>query len=203
MKPGPTVGGAQRTRLRLLPPPAEERAPLGLAVGDVVVYASHGIGRVEARRPGRGGLPETVALVFESGLRVILPLARAVDALRPLSGEPELEDVRRTLRAQASPPIEPWSRRYRATRAKVAAGQATALAEVVRDGLQREQQLAGDRGRTTGPSDRQLYLRARTLLSAEIALCRGIDVAAADAWILEQVGEPPVSGTVRERERSG
>src|SRR5919201_3020257 len=189
MKPGPTVGGAERAHRRLLPPDERPR-PLGLAVGDVVVYASHGIGRVESRRPGDGKLPETVALVFERGLRVILPLARAVDALRPLSGEPELEDVRRTLRAQASPPIEPWSRRYRATRAKVAAGQATALAEVVRDGLQREQRLAaGASGQTTGPSDRQLYVQARALLTAEVALCRGIGLAEADAWILDQVAE--------------
>jgi RNA polymerase-interacting CarD/CdnL/TRCF family regulator len=190
MKPGPTVSGAERTQLRLLPPPAERPLPLSLAVGDAVVYASHGIGRVESRRPAGGKLPEGVALLFESGLRVILPLARAADALRPLSGEPELEDVRRTLCAEASPPLEPWSRRFRATREKVAAGQVIALAEVVRDGLQREQRVAaGASGRATGPSEWQLYMQARTLLGAEVALCRGIAAAEADAWILEQVGE--------------
>ncbi len=192
MKPTATVGGAPREQLRLLPPPPEERvsAPLGLAAGDVVVYASHGIGRVEARLPGGEGLPETVALVFEGGLRVILPLARALEALRPLSGERELEDVRRTLRAEASLSVEPWLRRHRAARDKVAAGQATALAEVVRDGLQGEQRLvAGASGRTTAPSDRQLYTQARALLTAEIALCRGIELAEADAWILDQVAE--------------
>jgi RNA polymerase-interacting CarD/CdnL/TRCF family regulator len=189
MKPGLTAGGGERTHLP--PPPPEQRAPpLGLAVGDLVVYACHGIGRVEARRPSGEGGPETVALIFESGLRVILPLARALDALRPLSSEFELEDVRRTLRAEASTPVEPWSRRYRVTRDKVAAGQATALAEVVRDGLQREQRLAaGASGRTTAPSDRQLYVQARTLLTAEVALCRGIGLAEADAWILDQVAE--------------
>src|SRR5689334_18718919 len=191
MKPVPTVGGAERAHLRLLPPPPEEHiTPLGLAVGDVVVYASHGIGRIEARRPGGGGGPETVALLFESGLRVTLPLARALDALRPLSSELGLEDVRRTLRAEASSPVGPWSRRHRVTRDKVAAGQATALAEVVRDGLQREQRLAaGASGRTTAPSDRQLYVQARTLLAAEVALCRGVGLAEADAWIVDQVAE--------------
>ncbi len=163
----------------MTPRPAQ---PLGLAVGDVVVYACHGIGRVESRRPGDDELPETVALLFESGLRVTLPLARAVETLRPLSTEPELEDVRRTLGAEASP-VEPWSKRHRTTREKVAAGQPTALAEVVRDGLQREHANGG----TTAPSERELYIRARTLLTAEIALCRGIDVAEADAWVVEQV----------------
>jgi RNA polymerase-interacting CarD/CdnL/TRCF family regulator len=190
MKSGPTAGVGERVHLRLLPPPDEHTAPLSLAVGDIVVYASHGIGRVESRRPGGGRLPATVALVFESGLRVILPLARALDALRPLSGEQELEDVRRALRAEVSPAAEPWSRRYRATREKVATGRVTALAAVVREGLQRERRLAaGARRQTTAPSDRQLYMQARTLLAAEIALCRGIDSAEADAWILEQVAE--------------
>jgi RNA polymerase-interacting CarD/CdnL/TRCF family regulator len=175
--------------LRVLQSPDERAAPPSLAVGDAVVYGSHGIGHVESRRPGGAGLPETVALVFESGLRVVLPLARALDALRPLAGELELEDVRRTLSAAASAPVEPWSKRHRATREKVVGGQVTALAEVVRDGLRREQRLAAtEGGRTTPPSDRQLYMRARTLLGAEIALCRGVDVAEADAWILDQVG---------------
>ena len=79
---------------------------LTLAVGDVVVYASHGIARVEARRAGAGDLPETIVLVCESGLRVTLPLARARHALRSPSGELELEDVRRALRAEAPLGIE-------------------------------------------------------------------------------------------------
>lgn len=165
---------------------------LRLAVGDLVVYASHGIGRVESRRPNGVGQPDAVALVFDSGLRVILPLDRALDALRPLSGAPELEDVRRTLGEEASLPVEPWSRRHRATRDKVTAGEAVSLAEVVRDGLRREQRLAaGTGGRTAAPSDRELYVQARALLTAEVALCRGVDLAEADAWILDQVAEQP------------
>lgn len=91
-------------------------------------------------------------------------------------------------------PVEPWSRRYRVTRDKVAAGEATALAEVVRDGLRREQRLAaGASGRSTGAWDRQLYVQARTLLTAEVALCRGVGLAEADAWILDQVAEQPAT----------
>jgi len=52
--------------------------------------------------------------------------------------------------------------------------------------VQRERRLATiTRG---GPStDSQLYRRARLLLAAEIAACRGIDPEAADAWIIQQV----------------
>jgi CarD family transcriptional regulator len=162
-----------------------------LAVGDVVVYASHGIGCVEARTPAVGDLPEAVVLVFGSGLKVTLPVARARGALRSLSGELELDEVRRILRADASPEVAPWSKRFRSMREKVAAGQVVGLAELVRDGLRRERQLAlAAGGRTAAAGERHLYLQARQLLAAEIALARGIDAVEADAWIVEQIGEP-------------
>ena len=112
-----------------------------LAVGDLVVYASHGVGRVESTEPSRDDVPATLTLVFDGGLRVTLPLARARDALRPLSGPDELEDVRRTLGADVSPTIEPWSSRHRTIRETVAAGGVTGLAAIVRDGLQRERRV--------------------------------------------------------------
>jgi RNA polymerase-interacting CarD/CdnL/TRCF family regulator len=189
MKSRESADGSARAHLQLTPP-LDDCAPVpNLVVGDVVVYASHGIGCVEARRTGRGHLPEVVVLAFESGLRVTLPVARARGVLRSLSGERELEDVRRTLRADPPPSIEPWSRRFRSMREKVTRGEVTDLAEVVRDGLQRERQLvAGAGGRATAaPSERGLYLQARELLAAEIALARGIDEVEADVWIVEQI----------------
>jgi RNA polymerase-interacting CarD/CdnL/TRCF family regulator len=67
-----------------------------------VVYASHGIGRVESAHAAEGTQPETIVLVLESGLRVTLPLVRARATVRSLSGEPELEDVRLTLAADVA-----------------------------------------------------------------------------------------------------
>src|SRR4029077_18405028 len=43
---------AQADHLRLVPPPGDCAPVLRLAVGDVVVYASHGIACVEARQAG-------------------------------------------------------------------------------------------------------------------------------------------------------
>jgi RNA polymerase-interacting CarD/CdnL/TRCF family regulator len=160
---------------------------LRLNAGDLVVYGSHGIGRVEPHPSGPKAARETISLVFESGLRVTLPRARAADALRSLSSERELEDVRETLGADVRPPIEPWARRQRSIQEKVAAGRATDLAEVVRDGVQSERLASATKGRAAAPSERELYARARALLAAEIAASRGIDVAEADAWIVEQV----------------
>jgi CarD family transcriptional regulator len=166
---------------------------LNLAVGDVVVYASHGIGYVEARAPREGEAPEAVVVVFESGLRVTLPIARAHGALRAPSSEVELDDVRRTLGADSVPGTEPWSRRFRTNRDKVNAGEVTGLAEVVRDGVQRERRLAGRAGGrgAAATTERALYVQARKLLAAEIAFARGIDSLQADVWIVEQIDEEP------------
>jgi CarD family transcriptional regulator len=164
-------------------------------VGDWVVYGSHGIGRVERRGREGASLPETITLDFASGMRVTLPVARALEALRPLSSERELQGVKRMLRADAPATAEPWSRRHRVTQAKVATGHVNELAEVVRDGLRRERHnaSAAGTGKTVAPSDRHLYLQARALLAAEIALCRGIEPDDADAWIDEQVCEAAVT----------
>ena len=157
-----------------------------LDVGDVVVYASHGIGRIESTQPADGPLPELIVLVFESGMRVSLPLARAQETLRCLSGEAELEEVRRTLRAGVKPYVDSTSQRNRRAHEQLRAGGVSGLAEIVREGVQREHRLA-TRSPAAAATDSRLYRRARELLAAEIAACRGIDREAADAWILQQV----------------
>jgi len=181
------VTASGRTRLRPVSPDGSPAA-LRLKAGDLVVYGSHGIGRVEPPPSGVGAPRDTISLVFESGLRVTLSRARAPDALRSLSSERELEDVRDTLGADMPPSIEPWARRRRSMQDKIAAGRATGLAEIVRDGVQSERLASATKGRLAAPSERELYQRARALLAAEIAASRGIDVAEADAWIVEQVG---------------
>ena len=153
-----------------------------LAVGDLVVYASHGIGRVESRRDHRGR-GETLVLVFENGLKVTLPLDRARSTLRALSGEAELEEVQRTLGSDSPPAAEHWSRRHRNSQAKLVGGTVGGLAEIVRDGAQRERERAKGGG---APVTNQLYRTARKLLIAEVAVARGIEPDAADAWIVQQ-----------------
>ena len=166
----------------------DAQAALRLAVGDRVVYASHGIGRVESReRDQRTG--EMVVLVFENGLKVTLPLDRAQNALRSLSGEPELEEVQLTLGGDSPPAaLEHWSRRHRNAQAKLAGGSVSGLAEIVRDGAHRE--LARIKG-GTAPIRNQLYREARKLLVAEVAAARGIEPDAADAWIGRQINGDP------------
>lgn len=162
----------------------DAQTALRLSVGDLVVYACHGIGRIESREH-HGASGELLVLVFESGLKVMLPLERAQNALRALSGEPELEEVQRTLGGD-SPPValEHWSRGHRNAQAKLAGGSIGGLAEIVRDGAHRERaRLKGG----TAPIRNQLYRTARRLLIAEVAAARGIEPDAADAWIGLQI----------------
>lgn len=156
---------------------------LRLTVGDLVVYASHGIGRVESREHHLDS-GEVLVLVFENGLKVTLPLERARNALRSLSGEPELEEVQRTLASNSPPAREHWSRRHRNSQAKLVGGTVGGLAEIVRDGAHRERERAKG---GTAPIRNQLYRAARKLLVAEVATARGIESDAADAWIAQQI----------------
>ena len=143
----------------------DERLALGLAVGDVVVYASHGIGRIASTHEAEGTQPARIVIFLESGLRVTLPLVRAREALRCLSGEPELEDVRLTLRADVAPSARPWPQRRRFVQEKLTAGEIGGLAEIVRDGLQRERRL------TTASNRRSQEGRSQTSTSDRPAGC--------------------------------
>jgi RNA polymerase-interacting CarD/CdnL/TRCF family regulator len=116
--------------------------------------------------------------------------------LRPLSGEPELEEVQRTLGADSPPAaLEHWSRRHRNAQAKLVGGSIGGLAEIVRDGAHRERaRVKGG----TAPIRSQLYRTARRLLVAEVAAARGIEPDAADAWIGVQIdGDPRTARRVR------
>lgn len=171
-------------------PDNDAQTALRLSVGDRVVYASHGIGRVESREHHRAN-GELLVLVFENGMKVTLPLERAQDALRALSGESELEEVQRTLGGDSPPlALEHWSRRDRNTQAKLAGGSVSGLAEIVRDGAHRERTRLK---RGTAPIRNQLYRTARKLLAAEVAAARGIEPDTADAWIGLQIEGDPLT----------
>jgi CarD family transcriptional regulator len=161
-----------------------------LAVGDVVVYAAHGVGRVAAReeRMVLGGAQEVLVLELAGGLSVTLPVERAREQLRPLLSKTDLCLVQETLREDHALSDDGWPTRRKNTQAKLKRGDPLGLAEVVRDGARREQRLiAKHTGSRLSPGERDLYMRARRLLSGEIGLARGLEPAEADAWIEEQL----------------
>jgi len=159
-----------------------------LSVGDHVVYASHGVGTVTARRGT--GQEQVVVLEFPEGLSVTLPIESALELFRPVSSELDVDRVRETLGDEAFAD-EAWRKRLKDTKEKVRDGGAVGLAEVVRDGAHREHLTAG-RGATArlSLSERQLYLKARRLLANELCASLGVDSDAADDWISDQLNIP-------------
>jgi CarD family transcriptional regulator len=161
-----------------------------LAIGDTVVYGTHGIGRIAAReqRVVLGAKREVVVLELADGLTVTLPLGRAQEQLRPLASEADMHRVQAALREDRVLSKDPWLSRRRETLAKLTGGDPVELAEIVGDGAQRERtRLAkGDKPRlSTG--EREIFVKAKDLLSGEIARARGIQQAEADGWIDEQL----------------
>ncbi len=156
---------------------------LRFAVGDLVVYASHGIGRVANRNQ------KTVVLEFEErGLSVTLPIERAAECVRAVSTEDEIESIGKTLGEADVASAENWQRRLKTTRGKVTIGDAAGLAEVIRDASRRDERATARKepGKLS-LTERQLYLKARQLLADEIGAARGVDPAEADEWIGDQI----------------
>jgi RNA polymerase-interacting CarD/CdnL/TRCF family regulator len=161
-----------------------------LAVGDMVVYGTHGIGRVKAREEQLvlGATREVVVLELADGLTVTLPLGRAREQLRPLASEADMDRVQEALRVDRVLSGDPWLSRRRETLAKLTGGDPVQLAEIVGEGAQRERALRAKGNKPQLSSgEREIFVKAWKLLSDEIARARGIQEAAADGWIDEQL----------------
>lgn len=168
----------------------EQSPRLRFKVGDLVVYGSHGIARVRATSNSGVGGADVIVLEFEDGLSMTLPVERAHARLRALVGVAEIASVQRALRSKEASEPATWRLRRKMMQEKINAGDAVGLAEIVRDAAQRDTRVI-DRGQTTSLSltERQLYLRARKLLAAEIGAFQGADEAAGDEWIEKQLVE--------------
>jgi CarD family transcriptional regulator len=161
-----------------------------LAVGDLVVYGSHGIGRVSARRKQEciGGTQEVVVLALEQ-LTVTLPLTLARTQLRPLANKADLRRVGVALREDGKLSPGNWFARRRETLEKLVRGTPLDLAQIVSEGAQRDH-LRSSGGKGLSLNERQIYTRARALLTDEVALARQIQPAAAETWIDARLARP-------------
>ena len=132
-------------------------AVVQLAVGDMVVYASHGAGHVAARerRVVLGKRQEVIVLALAGGLSVELPMERAHELLRPLASEADMSRVQKTLGADHAANRDPWLKRRRDSQAKLTGGDPIELAEIIRDSAHREwtlrAQIAALSGRKGSP----------------------------------------------------
>ena len=161
-----------------------------LAVGTMVAYPPHGVGRISAREKKvvLGVEEEVVVIELGNELSVTLPVSRANELLRPPATEADLKKVQKTLREDGVVSDEIWSKRVQQAQEKLRSGDPLELAEIVRDGVRREQGLTANGSPTKlSTSERALHLKAKELLAGEIGVARGVDQAQAEAWIDEQL----------------
>lgn len=165
-----------------------------LAVGEAVVYGTHGIGRIVARdeRVVLGEKQEVVVVALDDGLTVTLPLAAALAHMRSPASEAEMRRVRKTLRGERALSLDPWLSRRREALEKLTGGDLVQIAEIVREGAQRERiKREKGGGSQLSSGEREIFVKARKLLSGEVALALGLQPTAADGWIEEQLLKQP------------
>jgi RNA polymerase-interacting CarD/CdnL/TRCF family regulator len=164
-----------------------------LAVGDLVVYGNHGVGRVVARRKQemRGATQDVVVLELEE-LTATLPLSLARTQLRPIADKAELRRVGDALRADGTLNSRNWLSRRKETLDKLIGGTPVELAQIVSEGAQRERLRSANGGTSSQPSssERELRARARALLCDEIALALDLQPAEAESWIDRHLVRP-------------
>ncbi len=148
-----------------------EKTPF--AAGDLVVYPTHGVGKItaiEVQEIAGHTLNVFVVTFDKDRMTLRVPLAKAkVSGLRRLSSRKEMDDALLKLRGRSRAKRTMWSRRAQEYQAKIASGDPASIAEVVRDLF-----------RNTGQpeqsySERQIYQAALDRLVREFAAVDGID----------------------------
>jgi CarD family transcriptional regulator len=148
-----------------------EKVPF--ATGDLVVYPTHGVGKITAIETQEiAGYTLSVFVVNFDKDRMTLrvPLGKAkVSGLRRLSSHKEMDAALGKLRGRSRAKRTMWSRRAQEYQAKIASGDPGSIAEVVRDLF-----------RNTGQpeqsySERQIYQAALDRFVREYAAVERID----------------------------
>lgn len=143
------------------------------SAGDLVVYPSHGVGKITAIETQEiaGHTLSVFVVTFDKDrmtLRVPLGKAKA-SGLRKLSSHKEMDAALAKLRGRSRAKRTMWSRRAQEYQAKIASGDPASIAEVVRDLFRNSSQPE------QSYSERQIYQAALDRLVREVAAVESID----------------------------
>ena len=144
-----------------------------VAAGDLVVYPTHGVGKIvgiETQEIAGHTLNVFVVHFDKDRMTLRVPLAKAkVSGLRRLSSRKEMDAALAKLRGRSRAKRTMWSRRAQEYQAKIASGDPSSIAEVVRD-------LYRNVGQPEQSySERQIYQAALDRLVREFAAVERID----------------------------
>src|SRR5712691_2631127 len=146
---------------------------VAFASGDLVVYPTHGVGRItaiEMQEIAGYTLSVIVVLFDKDRMTLRVPLAKAKGSgLRRLSSHKEMDAALAKLRGRSRAKRTMWSRRAQEYQAKIASGDPASIPELVRDLF-----------RNTGQpeqsySERQIYQAALDRFVREYAAVERID----------------------------
>ena len=156
----------------------------GFTAGDLVVYPTHGVGKitgVEKQEIAGFSLNVFVVLFDKDRMTLRVPVTKAKGSgLRRLSSRKEMDVALAKLKGRSRAKRTMWSRRAQEYEAKINSGDPASIAEVVRD-------LYRNTGQPEQSySERQIYQAAMDRLVREFAAVEKIDEDAATKR-LEQI----------------
>ena len=163
--------------------------------GDLVVYPSHGVGRIDSLGAVEiaGHKLNVIQISFAENAMVLrIPVNKAAGSgLRKLASFEELAKAKTILQGRPRTSRLMWAKRAQEYQAKINSGSLTALAEVVRD-----LQASAD-GTASSFSQRNLFELAMDRLAAEFAAVGKVDKAVAIRELLETLQPGKSSDTGR------
>jgi CarD family transcriptional regulator len=158
-------------------------------VGDKVVYPHHGAGKVVKKevREVLGEKREYLTIqILHNDMTVNVPCENAEKVgLRSVIDEKMVGQVVEALTGNGTVMPKNWNRRFKHNRDKMKTGDVMELAEVVRNLSLRDH----EKGLSTG--EKQMFVKAKKILSSELMYAKGMDEEEAAAWledVLDGVG---------------
>ena len=170
-------------RTMFVVPPQVSTRKNNFAVGEFVVYPTHGVGKImghEVERIGEHELKVFVIAFEKDKMTLRVPVGRAEAAgLRSISSNDQIGKALATLKGRAKIARGMWSRRAQEYEAKINSGNLVAIAEVVRDLHKNVDQSE------RSYSERMIYETAMHRLCGEVAASEKVDVKDAQERLLK------------------
>lgn len=163
--------------------PPQPSTKKNFAVGEYVVYPTHGVGKImglEVEKIGEYELKVFVIGFEKDKMTLRVPVGRAEAAgLRAISSNDQIGKALATLKTRAKIARGMWSRRAQEYEAKINSGNIIAIAEVVRDLHKNVDQSE------RSYSERMIYETAMHRLCGEVAASEKVDVKDAQERLLK------------------
>ncbi|MFZ4541402.1 MAG: CarD family transcriptional regulator [Rickettsiales bacterium] len=164
-------------------PPQISTRKNNFAVGEYVVYPTHGVGKImghEVEKIGEHELKVFVIAFEKDKMTLRVPVGRAEAAgLRSISSNDQIGKALATLKGRAKIARGMWSRRAQEYEAKINSGNLVAIAEVVRDLHKNVDQSE------RSYSERMIYETAMHRLCGEVAASERVDIKDAQDRLLK------------------